>query len=64
MKEEKNIFKNEIYNKLENFTYEGHKIPWLIYYDKYLKQMYGDYMKLPPKSEQINHGVEVFDMRG
>ena len=64
MKGEKDIFKKEIYNKLENVTFEGHKLPGLIYYDKYLKQMYGDYMKLPPKSEQINHGVEVFDMRG
>ena len=26
----------------------------------YLTQIYGDYMKLPPKSQQINHGFDAY----
>lgn len=29
-------------------------------YDQYLTQFYGDYMKLPKKSEQINHEMEAY----
>lgn len=28
-------------------------------YDTYLKIIYGDYMKMPPKEERVNHGLEI-----
>lgn len=35
--------------------FEGKKFCVPVQYDKYLKQLYGDYMKLPPKEKQITH---------
>jgi len=38
--------------------FEEHKLPILKDYDKYLTQNYGDYMKLPPKDQQVpHHGI-------
>jgi len=46
--------------KFEDKEFSGMK-----YYDEYLKKMYGDYMKLPPKEKQIaEHGVEIYEMKG
>lgn len=39
----------------ENREYEGYAD-----YDYYLKRMYGDYMKLPPKDKQITHAFEAY----
>lgn len=34
-------------------------------YDTYLKQLYGDYMKLPPKEKQVSlHKIKVYTLRG
>lgn len=45
---------NERY-KFENLTLQG-----FVEYDKYLSQMYGDYMKLPSKDQQTAHVENVF----
>ena len=49
-----------IYNKnfLASFIdvdFEGKKYKAPANYDEYLRQMYGDYMKLPPKKYQVTH---------
>lgn len=44
--------------KLENFTYgefEGRKYKIPAGYDEWLTKLYGEYMKLPPKKQQITH---------
>ena len=30
-------------------------------YDKYLRNVYGDYMKLPPKEKRRTHGFQRLD---
>ena len=39
--------------KFENITVKGMKD-----YDTYLRSIYGDYMKLPPKEKRVNHGIK------
>ena len=51
---DKEWFKEKVLHKFENKKFYIPKE-----YDKYLSQIYGDYMKLPPKEEQIpKHEVE------
>lgn len=42
--------------------FEGIKVPIMKEYDKYLRKLYGDYNKLPPKEEQINrHAMKIIN---
>ena len=31
--------------------------------DRYLKDLYGDYRKLPPKDQQIAHHFDIWEIR-
>ena len=39
----------------KNFDFEGLSVPGFANYDIYLTNLYGDYMKLPPKDKQVPH---------
>lgn len=48
-------------NDLAEYEFEGHLFLGVKDYDKYLKQWYGDYMKLPPEDQRVsNHSTIVF----
>ena len=51
----KDIFPKEWLSDGIELEFEGRKFCAPSQYDKYLKQLYGDYMKLPPKEKQITH---------
>ena len=53
-------FKKEWFDEFIDGEFEGHKIKNPIGYDAFLKQFYGDYMKLPPKEQQIMHGFDAW----
>lgn len=46
------IFEKEVYMKHENHKFENKSFSVIKNYDLYLRQIYGDYMKLPPKEKQ------------
>lgn len=52
---EKEIMKKSVYNKYERIEFENHYFQSIRDYDSYLKSIYGDYMKLPPKEKRISH---------
>jgi len=59
------IFEYRIYSENRLMKFEDKEFSGMKYYDEYLKKMYGDYMKLPPKEKQIaEHGVEIYEMKG
>lgn len=41
--------------------FEDTEIPVVNNVDKMLKQIYGDYMKLPPEDKRFNHGPQILD---
>lgn len=43
------------FQKYSMLNFEGQAFQVIAAYDSYLKSMYGDYMKLPPKEQQIPH---------
>lgn len=45
------------FEQLTEFMFEGEMFLGTRYYDEYLKIKYGDYMKIPPKEQQIMHPV-------
>ena len=44
--------------------FEGIFFPGPSCYDQYLSQLYGDYMKLPPKNKRIQHGFDAWAIDG
>lgn len=51
----KEIFPAKIYSSYEDIEFEGENFSAITEHDYYLKQIYGDYMKLPPKNKQVTH---------
>ena len=46
-----------LFDELINIEFEGKCYAAPKRYDEYLKIMYGDYMKLPPKDKQVSHHI-------
>lgn len=46
--------------EIDYYSFEDNKYPGFKNYDKYLTNLYGDYMKLPPKEEQVSHEIEAY----
>ena len=41
-------------------TFEGHRLHAPGGYDKYLTQIFGDYMQLPPEDKRVDHKMKVW----
>lgn len=58
---EKEIIEYSAFAQIIQVEFEGRMYNAPIGYDKYLTQMYGDYMKLPPESERVApHDIDVY----
>ena len=52
----------EVFNYIEDYNFETEKFSSIKNYDVFLKALYGDYMKLPPKEKQVcKHIIDVVD---
>ncbi|MBQ0070443.1 MAG: LicD family protein [Spirochaetales bacterium] len=50
-------FSPALFDDITTYRFENAEVKGFRDYDTYLKQIYGDYMKLPPKEKQVNHGL-------
>lgn len=58
---DKEIFQEDLFAKLVDVEFEGHKFLAVSVYDKWLRQFYGDYMQLPPIEERVPyHGGHYY----
>ncbi len=48
-------FSAELFDDYQDIHFEGEKVKCICGYDEYLKEIYGNYMKWPPKEEQVSH---------
>jgi lipopolysaccharide cholinephosphotransferase len=48
------------FTELENVVFCGKSFPCLKNYDKYLSDLYGEYMQLPPMSERYSHYAKAW----
>ncbi len=56
----KEIVPVEWYGLNQKYTFENIQLLGLKEYDKYLRQMYGDYMKLPSENQQVAHVDNIY----
>lgn len=58
-----NKYPQWIFDKETYLEFEGMMLPVMVGYDEYLKIAFGDYMKMPPKEEQVpHHDLIYFDL--
>ncbi|HJC95303.1 MAG TPA: LicD family protein [Candidatus Phocaeicola gallinarum] len=55
---EKERYQRDVFEKYTTLDFENRKFKVIKEYDLYLKQHYGDYMKLPPVEEQVGNHTE------
>lgn len=51
------IYKRENMANMQLMPFEGHQFPVPVGYDAYLRQMYGDYMQIPPEKKREHHFI-------
>lgn len=51
----KEIHRNAVLENIELKPFEGYDLCVMAGYDEALREKYGDYMKLPPKEQRVNH---------
>lgn len=55
-----NILKKEWLDKTIHLPFEDIKVSVFSGYKHYLKNRYGNYMKLPPKEQQVTHNIKAY----
>ena len=54
-------FNKNIFKKSKQMKFETIHVNIPSGFDEYLNQIYGNYMEIPPKDKQVNHGFEKID---
>ena len=53
-------FPTEIFTKTKTTSFEGYPFNIIEDYDKFLTQLYGDYMQLPPEDQRPVHNIKAY----
>lgn len=56
----KEYFRKSLFERTVPVEFEGHFFPALQGWDEHLRSVYGDYMKIPPENERVNHGLKAW----
>lgn len=56
------IVPKEVVDTYCDYEFEGHTVRGIKHYDRYLKQMYGDYMTVPPVEDRWQHNFDYLDL--
>mgnify|MGYP004585067165 CR=1 FL=1 len=59
---EKDIFLKSDFDDFIDVDFHGAKMHAMKDWNKYLKQIYGDYMELPPENARLGHCFEAYDL--
>lgn len=57
------IFAIDLFEEIQDVEFEGYKFCCIKNYDYFLKQLYGNYMKLPPIEERVGHHGQKYYWR-
>ena len=61
---EREIIRKQIFGQPKRYTFGSISLYGVSDANNYLEQLYGDYMKLPPKEQQLTHADEIYIMDG
>ena len=61
VKLQREIFPRKVYDDLVDYQFEDMNLKGPSDYDRVLKQMYGDYMSLPPVEKRVSHPMEIVE---
>jgi len=56
----KEIMPSDVYKETVYVDFEGKKYPAPVGWDTYLRNIYGDYMQLPPENQRYSHGFKAY----
>ena len=49
-----------LFDEIADYQFEDITVKGIKDYDTYLNYVYGDYMKLPPEDQRVNHGIKAW----
>ena len=56
------IFPRKLFEKYIELSFEGHSFMAFADWDRFLRQQFGDYMKLPPENKRRTHHLDAYSL--
>lgn len=58
--DDRDVFDISLFENISEVSFEGDKFKTVAEWDKYLKQIYGNYMELPPENQRQSHSLDAY----